>query len=121
MPRPMRGISAPASSGPRTRPVCITVELSAFAAGSSSAGTRRATEALRAGAFTPKKACWSASSTISTATDSIPAAACAQNRSEVTAIPTLVTSSTLRRSRVSATAPPHSAKTTSGSSPARLA
>jgi hypothetical protein len=39
----------------------------------------------------------------------------------VTAIPVLVISSSLRRSMLSATAPPHSAKTISGSSPAMLA
>ncbi len=36
-------------------------------------------------------------------------------------MPVLVTSSSLRRSTVSATAPPHSAKATIGSRPARLA
>lgn len=78
-------------------------------------------EALRAGELRPKKACWRASSTISTATESSPVTACAQNSTEVTAMPELVSSSSLRRSMLSAIAPPHSAKTISGSSPARLA
>ena len=47
--------------------------------------------------------------------------ACTQNRSEVTAMPQLVIRSSLRRSTLSATAPPHSANSTIGSSPARLA
>lgn len=99
----------------------MTVEPRAFAAVSSSAGTRRAMEALRAGALSPQNACWTASSAISTATDSRPVTAWSQNSTEVTAMPLLVISSSLRRSMLSATAPPHSANTTSGSSPARLA
>ncbi len=78
-------------------------------------------EALRAGELRPKKACWAASRIISAATESSPVAAWTQNSTEVTAIPLLVISSSLRRSMLSATAPPHSAKTTRGSRPARLA
>ena len=78
-------------------------------------------EALRAGELRPKNACWRASSSIRTATEPSPVAACAQNSSEVTAMPVLVISSSLRRSMLSATAPPHSANTTIGSRPARLA
>ncbi len=117
----MTGMSAPASSGPATSPVCITVEPRALAAGSCSAGTSRAMEAVRAGELSPKNACCSASRTMRTTTESRPVTACAQNSSEVTAMPMLVTSSSLRRSTVSATAPPHSAKTTMGTRPARLA
>lgn len=112
---------APASSGPRIMPVWATVDCRAPAAGSSSAGTSRATEALRAGEFMPKKPCWAASSTMSSATESSPAKDWAQNSTEVTAMPTLVTSIRVRRSIRSATTPPHSAKTTSGRSPAKLA
>ncbi len=99
----------------------MTVEPRALAAGSSSAGTSRAMEALRAGEFRPKNACCSASSAISTQTESRSVTAWRKKSSEVTAMPTLVISSSLRRSMLSAIAPPHSAKTTSGSSPARLA
>ncbi len=118
---PISGISAPARSGPTTCPVCMTVEPRALAAGSSSSGTRRAMEALRAGALRPQKACCRASRSIRAATDSRPVTACIQKSREVTAMPVLVISSSLRRSMVSATAPPHSANTTSGTSPARLA
>ncbi|CAM5666374.1 hypothetical protein SHIRM173S_05185 [Streptomyces hirsutus] len=118
---PTTGMSAPASSGPAIWPVCMTVEPRALAAGSSSSGTRRAMEALRAGAFSPQNACCTASRIMSTATESSPAAACAQKSTEVTAIPVLVISRRVRRSMASAIAPPHSAKTISGSSPARLA
>ncbi|CAM5666023.1 hypothetical protein SGLAM104S_00599 [Streptomyces glaucescens] len=116
--RPITGISTPASSGPMTWPVCMTVEPSALAAGSWSAGTSRAMEALRAGELRPQKACWTASRTIRAATESSPVTAWSQNRTEVTAMPLLVIRSSLRRSMVSATAPPHSANTISGSSPA---
>ncbi len=78
-------------------------------------------EALRAGALRPQNACCIASSTISAATESRPTAACTQNSTDVTAIPLLVISRSLRRSMVSAIAPPHSANTMSGSSPAMLA
>jgi hypothetical protein len=118
---PTTGISAPASSGPTTRPVCITVAPSAFAAGSSSAGTSRAMEALRAGELSPKNACCAANSSIRTSTECVPVTACAQKSSDVTAMPLLVTSISLRRSTMSATAPPHSANTTMGTRPARLA
>ncbi len=119
--RPTTGMRTPASSGPATCPICITVEPSALAAGSSSSGTSRAMEALRAGAFSPQNACWRASSTIRAVTDSRPVKAWSQNSSEVAAMPVLVISSSLRRSMLSAIAPPHSANTTSGSRPARLA
>jgi hypothetical protein len=78
-------------------------------------------EALRAGAFRPQKACCTASSTMSAATDSRPVKAWSQKSSEVTAMPMLVISSSLRRSMLSAIAPPHSANTISGTRPARLA
>lgn len=78
-------------------------------------------EALRAGAFRPQNACCRASSSISVHTDSRPMKAWTQNSSEVTAMPVLVSSSSLRRSMLSAMAPPHRANTISGSSPARLA
>ena len=101
-------------------PVAATVEPSAFAAGSSPAGTRRAIEALRVGELMPKNACCAASRTISSTTDSDPVAACTQNSTDVTAMPALVSSSSLRLSIASATAPPHSAKNTSGTRPAKL-
>ena len=57
----------------------------------------------------------------SAATDFRPAAACAHSRIDVTPMPALVTSSIRRRSTVSASAPPHSAATTIGTKPVRLA
>lgn len=119
--RPITGIRTPARSGPITWPVCMTVEPRALAAGSWSSGTSRAMEALRAGELRPQNACCTASRTISAATESSPLTAWSQNRTDVTAMPVLVISSSLRRSMLSATAPPHSANTISGSSPAMLA
>ena len=58
-----------------------------------------------------------ANSTNTTHTELSCAAAWAQSASEVMAMPTLVTMSSFRRSTASATAPPHSPKMRSGTSP----
>ncbi len=92
----------------------MTVEPSAPAAGNWSTGTNRAIEALRAGEFTPKNPCCRASSPRIAHTEFSPTAACTHSRIEVTAMPVLVTSNSLRRSTASAMAPPHSPNTSSG-------
>jgi hypothetical protein len=94
----------------------MTVELSAPAAASSSGGTSRGTMAPRAGAFRPKQACCTASSSRTTHTDREPVNACSQNSIDVTAMPAFVTTSRVRRSTASATEPPQRPKTTSGTS-----
>ncbi|GAA3126682.1 hypothetical protein GCM10017687_46680 [Streptomyces echinatus] len=120
---PITGMSTPASSGPATRPVCITVEPSALAAGSCSAGTRAGDGGGAGGRVEPEeRLLHSASRTMRTPTESRPVTACAQNSSEVTAIPVLVTSSSVAAVHgVGDRPPPHSAKATIGTSPARLA
>ena len=99
-------MSAPASSGPTMPPADMTVEFSAVAAGSSAAGTSRATEALRVGWLMPKRACCTATSTSSSGIDPTSSAACSQKTAQSAAMPPLVKSISLRRSTVSAMAPP---------------
>jgi len=118
---PTTGISTPASNGPAMPANQTDIDCKAFAAGSSPEGTRRGTTAPPTAAFAPNMACCTAMSGSSTATDFRPAAACAHNSADVTAMPALVTSSIRRRSTTSAIAPPHSAATTIGAKPARLA
>lgn len=98
-------------------PNSIVVDPSATADGSNSTGTKRATAALRVGMFTANNAWLSPSSTSTSDTEPMSRKACNQKRIDTTAIPALVTSSTARRSRVSAIAPPHSPNTSSGSRP----
>ena len=103
---PTTGMSAPASIGPNTPPNIITVDDSAEAAGICSAGTSRATDAVRAGAFTAKNTCCRPSSAITSHTESAFTAAWSHSSTDVTAMPALVTTSSLRRSTTSAMAPP---------------
>ncbi len=113
---PTTGINAPASNGPSTAPNDMTVDPSAPADGKSSAGTSRAIDADRAGALAAKNTCCNPSSPITSHTEPTFSAACAHNSTDETAIPVFVTSSSLRRSTVSAIAPPHSPNTSSGTS-----
>ena len=73
--------------------------------------------AVRVGWFTAKNACCSAKMPSSSQTLSRLSAACAQNSAEVTIRPPVVISSSRRRSMTSASAPPHSPITISGTSP----
>ena len=98
-------------------PKVITVVLSAFAAGSSSLPTSPGRIAMRAGEFRPKKACCAANSPRITHTLFQPSHACRKNRKPSTINPIVETISTARRSKASATAPPHNPKMTSGTSP----
>src|SRR4051812_22238837 len=107
-------MSAPASSGPKTAPKVDMVELSALADGSSSPGTSRATTAPRVGMLIAKSAWLTASSARTSHTEPKFRNACSQSSAEVMATRTLVTTSSFRRSTASATAPPQSPKTSSG-------
>jgi hypothetical protein len=98
-------------------PACITVMLSEFAAGSCSAGSSLGSTADRVGWLTAKNACWTANRPSSSHTSSASSAACSQNPALVRISPNVVTTSRVRRSIASASAPPHSPKTTSGTSP----
>ena len=112
----MIGISAPARSGPKTAPNVDIVVLSAFAEGSSPAGTSRATTAPRVGMLIAKNARLTARSPSTSQTEPTPAKAWSQSIAEVSVTPTLVTRRSLRRSTASATAPPQSPNTSSGTS-----
>ena len=96
--RPTSGISTPTSSGPTITPILKTVMPSAFAAGTMSIGTIRGMIALRVGWFTAKKPCWTASSASTSQTDSEPDSAPSHSPMLVTAMPTEVIISSLRRS-----------------------
>jgi hypothetical protein len=93
-----------------------TVAVSAVAAAMRSGGTSRATAAVRVGMLIATNACWAARR-VSTSQTFVPATACTQNATEVTATPTFVTRMTVRRSNASAIAPPHSPKISSGTRP----
>ena len=91
--------------------------LSELAAGSSSSGTILGSTALRVGWLTAKNACWTANRLSSSQTFAPPRNACSQNSPLVAISPTVVTTRIVRRSKTSASAPPYSPKTTSGTSP----
>ena len=91
--------------------------VSELAAGSWSGGSSRGSTALRVGWLTAKNACWTANSPSRSHTLSAWKAACAQNAALVRISPTVVTCRIVRRSITSASAPPQSPKTTSGTSP----
>jgi hypothetical protein len=97
------------------------IDCRAFAAGSRPDGTRRGITAPPTAAFAPNIACCTAMSGNSTATDFRSVAACTHSSTEITPMPALVISSIRRRSTMSAIAPPHSAATTIGTKPVRLA
>ena len=90
---------------------------SAFAAGSCSAGSSRGITALRVGWLTARNAVCTANSASTAQTPPAPLAAVTHSASDDSAMPDPVISSSVRRSIASAIAPPHSPKTTSGTSP----
>ena len=98
-------------------PACMTVMLSELAAGSRSSGSSRGRSADRVGWLTAKNACCTANSDSSSHTSSAPNAACSQKPALVRIRPMVVIISNVRRSKTSASAPPHSPKTTSGTRP----
>ena len=98
-------------------PAIITVMLSELAAGSSSGSSSRGSTAERVGWLTPKNACCTANRHSSSHTLLLPSAACTQKSALVPISPVVVMISSVRRSKTSASAPPHSPKTTSGTSP----
>jgi hypothetical protein len=99
----------------------VTIDCNAWAAGSSSGGTTLGTTAPRTAAPAPKSACCAATSTRRIGTERAPTAAWAQKSADTTAMPVCVVSRIRRRSSTSASAPPHSADTTSGTKAARSA
>ena len=117
----MIGISAPPTIGPTSAPTEVTVPPRALAAGSCPVGTSRGITELRTGEFMPNIACCTIRSTISRATESTCSAACTHSASDEAATPVLVSSIRVRRSMVSATAPPHRPKTINGIRPQKLA
>lgn len=90
--------------------------LSAFADGSSSGGTSRATTAPRVGMLIAKNAWLTASRASTSHTEPKFRNACSQSSADVIATPTFVTNRSFRRSTASAMAPPQSPKTSSGTS-----
>src|ERR1041384_2249260 len=114
--KPTIGSRAPADNGPRTEPNVKTVVFNASADGIRSGGTSRAMAALRVGMFTAKNDCCRPSSTSTTHTESTCVAACAHSSTELSATPELVISRSLRRSIMSAMAPPQRPNTSNGTS-----
>ena len=98
-------------------PACMTVMFSELPAGSWSKGSSLGSTALRVGWLIAKNACCTENSPSSVHTVPSPNAACAQNSTLVTMIPSVVMTSSVRRSIASASAPPHSPNTTRGTSP----
>ena len=98
-------------------PACITVMFSELAAGSRFSGSSRGSTALRVGWLTAKNACCTENRQSSNQTLVVPDHACSQNSALVAISPMVVQISSVRRSKTSASAPPHSPKTTSGTSP----
>ena len=98
-------------------PTIMTVMFSESAAGSSSGASSLGRIALRAGWFTAKNACCTANRLSRSQTLVSLNAACSQNRMLVAMGPTVVTTSSVRRSATSASAPPQRPKTTRGTRP----
>ena len=115
--KPTTGMSTPAISGPPMAPACITVMFSELAAGSRFSGSSRGSTALRVGWLTAKNACCTANRDSSSHTLPAPVHACSQNSVLVAIRPSVVMTSSVRRSMTSASAPPQSPKTTSGTRP----
>ncbi len=90
---------------------------SELAAGSRFNGSNRGSTALRVGWLTAKNACCTENRPSSSHTLVAPLHACSQNSALVTISPIVVQISRVRRSMTSASAPPQSPKTTSGTSP----
>lgn len=93
-----------------------TVNPRAFADGTSSTGTIRGVMAERVGWLTATKPWLTASSAVTTTTESTSRIACSHSRTAVSAIPLEVIISRVRRSWLSAMAPPRSPNTMSGTS-----
>ena len=87
-------------------PPVKTVMFSVLAAGSSSAGRIRGRTADRVGWLIPKKACCTEKIDSSSQTLVLPRAAWTQNAAEVRISPHVVTVSSRRRSKWSASEPP---------------
>ncbi len=98
-------------------PACITVMFSELAAGSNGRGSSRGITALRVGWLTAKNACCTENRLSSSHTSAPPRNAWSQNSALVPIRPTVVITSRVRRSKMSASEPPHSPKTTSGTRP----
>ena len=98
-------------------PAMKTVMLRELAAGSSSGSINRGMIAPRVGWLTAKNACCTENSPNSTQTFSSSRNACTAKRPLVTIRPSVVMTSRVRRSKTSASAPPQSPKTTSGTRP----
>ncbi len=92
----------------------MTIELSALAARSCSGGTRRGIIALRAGALSAAQTAWRATIAYRNQTRWKPANAAPARATESAAEPAALARPSLRRSTVSATAPPYRPKATSG-------
>ncbi len=97
---------SPPSIGPTSAPVVLVMELSALAAGSCSGGSSRAIIEERAGALSAKQTAWRATIAYSRPTFSIPAKVAAARTRASENDPAALNSPSLRRSTVSATAPP---------------
>ncbi len=109
----------PASSGPATVPTFVTVKFSVLAAGTSERSSSRGRIALRVGEVTANAADWIPTSTMISTRLSSPSSAWASSPRVTTQVAVAEISSSLRRSTASATAPPHSPNTISGTSPTR--
>ena len=109
-------MSAPARTGPTMAPNCMTVMLSEAAEASWSGGRSRGMIAVRVGWLTAKNACCTASNASTSQMLRLPSAACSQNPPVVTTSPAVVTSSSVRRSIESDSAPPQIPNTTRGTS-----
>ncbi len=107
----------PATSGPAIAPAWNTVMLSELADGSSSSDSSLGRIALRVGWLTAKNACCTENNPRSSQTLPAPRAAWSQKNALVPIRPVVVTTSRVRRSKWSASAPPHNPKTTSGTRP----
>jgi hypothetical protein len=116
---PNRAITTPASSGPATVPTFVTVKLSVFAAGTSGTGISRGTIALRTGEVTAKAADCTATRTRINPRLARPSSACTSSPRVTAQVVNDDMSSSSLRSITSATAPPHSPNTISGTSATR--
>lgn len=87
-------------------PVVVVMEFSALAAGSCSAGSSRAIIEERAGALRAKQTAWRATTAYSSPTRSMPTTVAATRTTDRKKDPAALNRPSLRRSKVSATAPP---------------
>lgn len=113
-----RARSTPAASGPATPAAVAAVVLTAFAAGSSGAGTSRGTIACLVGELTANATACRATSPSNSTGLSTRSSAWTNSPSVADHMTRVETSNSRRRSTASATAPPQSAKVSKGTSPA---